>query len=84
MAILPGNYGDAPAQDAFVITPSNTVDFTTPVRGIYVGGVGNITLVTLAGTVVLFTAVPAGTILPVACTRVNLTATTATLMIGLI
>lgn len=70
------NYGDAK-----VLVPSDTVNdgFTS----LYVGGAGNITLVTESGKTVLFTAVPVGTILPVRGSRVNSTATTATLLIGL-
>jgi hypothetical protein len=74
----------AVAEDAFVVTPSDTVNFSNPARALYVGTTGNITLVTMSGSTVLFTAIPAGTILPVACSRVNATATTASTIIGLL
>lgn len=49
-------------------------------RSLYVGGTGDVTLVSVSGDVMLFSAVPVGTILPVRHTRVNSTGTTATLM----
>jgi hypothetical protein len=74
----------APAADAFAITPSDAVDFTNDTRAIYVGGAGNLTVVMQSGAVVLFTAVPAGTVLPIRADRVNATGTTATAMVGLL
>jgi len=71
------------ARYAFPITPSDTVNLQATARGIYVGGAGNITAVMMDGTVVLFTAVPVGSILPVEVNRVNATGTTATALVGL-
>jgi hypothetical protein len=71
------------ARAAFSITPHNSNNFPTPARGVYVGGAGNITALMMDGTVVLFTAVPVGTILPIECARINSTGTTATLLVGL-
>jgi hypothetical protein len=77
--------GGLGAYDAFVITPSDTVDFSQgTVRGIYVGGAGNVTLITPAGTTVLFTALPVGTFMPVLASRVKATGTTATALVGLL
>lgn len=76
MAILSGY------AKAFVITPSDTTDHGRPCEGIYVGGAGNVTAV-VAGVPVLFTAPPVGSIIPVKNSRVNLTGTTATLLVGL-
>lgn len=75
---------NAPAADAFAITPSDTVLFTNDTRGIYVGGAGNLTVLMQSGAVVLFTAVPAGTVLPIRAERVNATGTTATALVGLL
>ncbi len=75
---------DDPASDTFSITPHDSTNFTKLCRGIYVGGAGNITLITAKGTVQLFTAVPVGWILPVRATRVNSTGTTATALVGLV
>lgn len=67
----------------FAITPSDTVNFSFTVRGIYVGGAGAVVAVNEAGTAVTFAAVPVGTILPIRATRVNATSTTATNLVGL-
>ena len=68
---------------SFAITPSNTVNEARQFHTIYVGGAGNIVVVNEDGTTATFTAVPVGTQLRVAGKRVNLTNTTATLLIGL-
>jgi hypothetical protein len=70
------------AADAFAITPSDTAPNVT--RGVYVGGAGNVTVVTLAGSTVTFTAVPVGTVVPIQTKLVKATLTTATLLVGLI
>ena len=75
---------DDPAKDAFAVTPDNATFFTQAARALYVGGTGDITLVTAAGTAVQFVGVPAGVILPVRCSRVNSTGTTATSIVGLV
>ena len=71
------------AGDFFAITPSDSTNFNYTVRGIYVGGTGNVAAVTEGGTAVTFSSVPAGTILPVRAVRVNSTSTTATNLVGL-
>ncbi len=71
------------AYGAFAITKSDTVNFTVNVRGIYVGGTGDVVVVTPDGDAITFVGVPAGTILPVRAKRVNSTSTTATSMVGL-
>lgn len=68
---------------AAAITTSNTVSLTGITRAVYVGGTGNITAVMSNGDVVLFTAVPVGTVLPIRCTRINATATTATALVAM-
>ena len=75
-----------PASGCFAISKSDSVNFTTRARGIYVGGTGDVVILPSkdSTTTVTFSAVPVGTILPVECWRVNSTNTTATLMIGLI
>lgn len=77
----PANAG--PAESFFAITPSDTVNFSFFVRGIYVGGAGDVVAVTEGGSAVTFTAVPAGTILPIRASRVNNTSTTGTALVGL-
>lgn len=71
------------AGDAVAVTPSDTVSLGETARGLYVGGAGNVVLITGAGRAVTFTDVPAGTILPIRFTRVNSTSTTATNMVAM-
>ena len=74
--------GDSPFRNAAAITPSDTTTFTNVSRGIYVGVTGDVTAV-VNGSAVLFKAVPAGTVLRIAASRVNSSATTATNMVAL-
>lgn len=68
---------------AAAITTSDTVSLTGITRAVYVGGTGNITAIMSNGDTVLFTAVPVGTLLPIRCTRINATATTATALVAM-
>jgi hypothetical protein len=80
----PGTSGsDVAASNAVAVSPSDSVNLATPSRSLYVGGAGNVTVVTVGGQTITFTAVPAGSILPIQATRVNQTATTATNIISL-
>lgn len=74
---------DSPAADAVAVTPSDSVNFTTNARALYVGNTGNVVLIPLGGTAVTFANVAAGTIIPVRCSRVNATGTTATNIVRL-
>lgn len=74
---------DSPASSGEAITKHDTNDFAFVSRGIYVGGTGDVSAVMADGTVLTFSAVPAGTLLPIRCKRVNSTNTTATLMLAL-
>ncbi len=65
--------------DAEAITPSATA--SNAYSAIYVGGAGNVSVVTEAGTTVTFTAPPVGTIIPIRTQKV-LATTTATLLVG--
>lgn len=60
-----------------------TVGAASPVRGIYVGGTGNLVAVFPNGETATFSGIPAGTILPITVIRVNSTNTTATNMLAL-
>lgn len=71
---------DAPATDAFAITPGAS-PLARTVKALFIGGAGDITVTTLQGSSVTFT-VPAGFILPLVCTHV--TAATATGIRGLL
>jgi hypothetical protein len=70
-----------PARYGAAVTPSNSVNLPAPTRGLFVGVAGNISVEMNNGTV-LFTNVPVG-VLPIQCTRVNATGTTATTMVAL-
>ena len=66
------------------ITPNDGVDLPLSVcRALYVGSGGNISIVDLSGTTVVFTGLADGSILPVQTARVNATSTTATALIAL-
>lgn len=71
-----------PATDAFAITPNDTTDLALKPRAIYVGGAGDV-VATFASGDVTFKAVPVGTTLLIRPSRIK-TASTATLMIGLV
>jgi len=74
----------APAQDYYAITPSDSTNFGTPFRGIYVGTGGNVVAVSAGGAAITFIGALAGTVLPVAGVRVNNTNTTASNLVGLV
>ena len=68
---------------AFAITPSDTVNLQN-VAVVYVGGAGNIKVMTANGDTVVFNGVLAGTVLPVQVLRVYATGgTTATYLVGI-
>jgi hypothetical protein len=69
----------------FAITPNDSVDLAAFIRGIYVGGTGDVALICEDNTAaVTFVGVPTGTILPVRAKRVLSTGTTATNLVGLV
>jgi hypothetical protein len=84
------NYtGDSPAQlrwsdDFFSITPHDVNALSKPVRAIYVGGTGDLTVKNPAGEQVLFKGVPAGTVLKINPKAIMATGTTATSIVGLV
>ena len=70
--------------DGETVTPSDSNNFAKGVtRAIWVGGAGNVAVVTASGTVLTFVGVPAGYMLVGQITRVNSTNTTATNMLAL-
>ena len=65
------------------ITPSDATDLEWLTRGVYVGGEGDVVAVLPSGDTVTFVGVLAGSVLPIACKRVNSTDTTATNIVAL-
>ncbi len=74
--IIPGNH-------AAVLTKSDSNDLATTSRALYIGGAGDINVIMAGGETVLFSAVPAGTVLPIAITRLKSTSTSATLVVAI-
>jgi len=69
---------NAPAENAFSVTPNDSTDMANAARALFVGGAGDVKVDTTGGDTVTFTGVTAGMILPVRVTRVYATGTTAT------
>lgn len=72
-----------PSRRAAAVTPSDTVDLSFVTRYLWVGGAGNVDVLTVNGDDVTFEAVPAGTLLPIAARRVLAAGTTATKIVAL-
>jgi hypothetical protein len=73
-----------PADDAFPVTPSDTTAFSQVASALFVGGAGTVTVITNLGNTVLFTGVLAGMILPIRCSQVKQTGTSATNITALV
>ena len=74
----------SPGDDAFAITPHNTNELAQVTRGIYVGGSGDVAVVTKKGTTVTFSGVVAPFIIPIRASKVLVTGTTATGLVGIV
>jgi hypothetical protein len=66
--------------DAATVTPSDTNNFDAP-SVLWIGGAGNVRVLTAQGTDITFTGVLAGAVLPLQVIRVYSTNTTATNMV---
>lgn len=76
-----------PGASTVAVTPHNSTDISQlnneyP-RALWVGGAGNVVIVTPDGVTNTITGVPAGTLLPIQTRRVNSTNTTATSMVAI-
>lgn len=67
-----------PCRNAAAVTPSDSADLGNVTRAIYVGGAGDLVVVTAAGQTVAISGVTAGSLLPLAVARIKETSTTAT------
>jgi hypothetical protein len=72
------------ASDAVAVTKSDTTVYSPPLRGLFIGGTGAVSVVTQLGNTVTFTGCVAGQILPITCTKVRSTGTDATDIVGFI
>jgi hypothetical protein len=72
-----------PGERAFEITPSDSVNLTHVTRGLYVGIVGDVHVVTVGGDDVTFIDMAAGVIHPVRVRQVMASGTNAGEMIGI-
>jgi hypothetical protein len=68
----------SPASEGAAVTPSDTLALPTASKRMWVGGAGNVKVLTTGGSTVTYTAVPAGTYLQVRASQVFATGTTAT------
>jgi len=69
------------ANDGAAVTKSDST--VVAFDALYVGGAGDVAVTTPLGSVLTFSAVPAGSIIPIRCVRVMSTNTTATLIVGM-
>jgi hypothetical protein len=74
---------DSPYRHAAAVTPSDSADLTNVTRAIYVGGAGNIVLVTQGGETVTLTGLLVGVVYRVCASRIKSTSTTATNIVAL-
>lgn len=77
-----GYPADISADDAFPAVPADGVVLQN-CTGVYVGGTGNLTLVTQSGNTVVFTALPIASVIRLKIAQIKSTGTTATLLVGL-
>lgn len=73
---------EGPAYNYVAVTPSDVTSMPL-CRGLYIGGAGAVTAINNDGDAITFAAVPVGTTLWIATTRVNSTSTTATNIVAL-
>ncbi len=73
-----------PAIDAVAITPSDSADLASPVRGIYVGTSGDVKVTLISGNAVVLKNLVAGVAHGLLVTRVWATGTSAANIVGII
>jgi hypothetical protein len=77
---LNANIFTATAQAFVVYNMSSQTSIGNPGCFLYVGGTGNVSVITIGGDTITFNGVPAGTTLPIQVVRLRATGTTATLV----
>lgn len=83
MAFVDKGNDNKPASNGALLTPNDATDLVTASRALWVGGAGNIKVTTTGEDTFLLSGIPAGTLLPIRCSRVWSTTTTATLIVAL-
>lgn len=71
------------ASHVAAVTPSDVTVFDSSTRGLYIGGTGDVAVTMESGAVETFIGVIGGSILPIRCTKVMATNTTATALLAL-
>jgi hypothetical protein len=72
-----------PADHIEAVSPSDTDELTHVSRALWVGGAGNMVVVTVGGETVTITAIPAGTLLPIRVKQVKSGSLTASAILNL-
>lgn len=82
---IPGALQEMVPNNSFrAVTPSDTLAIKGgPARALYVGVAGDVVAINENGVAVKFVGVPAGSVIPIATSRVNATNTTATDIVAL-
>jgi hypothetical protein len=80
---LNANIFPSTAQAYAIYSMSPQTSMGNPGCNLYIGGTGNVSVITIGGDQLTFNGVPAGTTLPIQVRRLRLTGTTATLVNGL-
>lgn len=80
---VPATAVDVNSSRAAAVTPNDGVDLADFAKELYVSGTGDVAVITVGGDTVTFTAVPAGTVLPIRVRRVLSTGTTATNIVAM-
>ena len=73
---------EGPIEGIVVVTPHDSNNLSEITRALYIGGAGNLTVVTFDNQVVLITAPAVGVWHPLRVRRVNSTGTTATAILA--
>ena len=74
---------ESPGRHAIAVTPSDSVTLAHASRGIYIGGAGDLKVITVGGETVTFASMAAGIVYPICVTQVLATGTTATGIVAL-
>ena len=83
IAYVASPIAQGPAVSSFAVTPSDATIFSPATRKLWIGGAGNVAVLLAGDTVpVTLLAVPVGTMLEVAVTKLMSANTTATAIIG--